>query len=319
MYCRRMLTGNARSVTSAMALWSSHRCNSTGTSSLKTFGVVGCGQMGTGIAIVAARHAGLKVVALDGFDASLDRSREFLDSWITKEVQKGRMTEDSGKLMKEDIQYCNLHSSAANDLIPKLDFVVEAVNEELDIKEGVYKRLQEAGLSSDCILGTNTSSISITKLARTVDRPERVIGMHFMNPVPVMKLVEVIRGLRTSDDTHAKTLELCAMMNKEPATSKDRPGFIANRILMANLNAAILTLQDDVATRDDIDKIMKLGTGVPMGPLQLADFIGLDTVLHILRVLHEEQGESYRPAPLLVNYVEAGWLGKKPKRGFYEY
>merc|ERR1712178_52936 len=184
---------------------------------------------------------------------------------------------------------------------------------------GVYKRLQEAGLSSDCILGTNTSSISITKLARTVERPERVIGMHFMNPVPVMPLVEVIRGLRTSDETHAKTIELCETMKKQPATSKDRPGFIANRVLMANLNAAILALQDDIATRDDIDKIMKLGTGVPMGPLELADFIGLDTVLNILRVLHSEQGESYRPAPLLVNYVEAGLLGKKTKRGFYEY
>lgn len=317
--CHRMLSGNANPVSSTLALGSSRRWSSTYTSSLKTFGVIGCGQMGTGIAIVAARHAGLKVVAFDGFDPSIQRSKEFLRDWTAKEVKKGRMTEDGGKQLQEDIQYCNLGDAAASTLVPKLDFVVEAVNEELDVKEAVYKRLQEAGLSTDCILGTNTSSISITKLARTMERPERVIGMHFMNPVPVMPLVEVIRGLRTSDATHAATLELCTKMKKQPATSKDRPGFIANRILMANLNAAFLALQDEVASRDDIDKIMKLGTAVPMGPLELADFIGLDTCLNILRVLHDEQGESYRPAPLLVNYVEAGWLGKKTKRGFYEY
>jgi 3-hydroxybutyryl-CoA dehydrogenase len=275
--------------------------------------------MGTGIAIVAARHAGLKVHAFDSFDASIERSKAFVKSWVAKEVKKGRMTEDSGKTLQDNIHYCKLDDSAMTDKVPTLDFVVEAVNEEIGIKHSVYSKLQEAGLRNDCVLGTNTSSISITKLAKVVERPERVIGMHFMNPVPVMPLVEVIRGLRTDDATHAATLELCTRMGKDPATSKDRPGFIANRILMINLNAAILALQDEVASRDDIDKIMKLGTNIPMGPLLLADFIGLDTVLNILRVLHAELGDHYRPAPLLVNYVEAGWLGVKTKRGFYEH
>lgn len=177
----------------------------------------------------------------------------------------------------------------------------------------------DRGLRTDAVLATNTSSISITKLAAKVERPERFIGMHFMNPVPVMKLVEVIRGLRTDDATHEATLQLCTAMKKDPATSEDRPGFVANRILMMQLNAAIYTLQDGVATKEDIDKIMKLGTAVPMGPLALADFIGLDTCLNIMKVLHEELGDSYRPPPLLVNYVEAGFLGVKTKRGFYEY
>jgi 3-hydroxybutyryl-CoA dehydrogenase len=275
--------------------------------------------MGTGIAIVAARSAGLKVVAFDSYDESIERSREFVKGWTAKEIKKGRMTEESAATLQGDIDYCNLGHASAATKVPSLDFVVEAVSEDLDVKRGVYQKLQQAGLRSDSVLATNTSSISITKLARTVDQPERVIGMHFMNPVPVMPLVEVIRGLRTDDVTHGRTLELCSMMGKESATSKDRPGFIANRILMHNINAAINALGDDVATRDDIDKIMKLGTNVPMGPLQLADFIGLDTCLNILRVLHEGLGDCYRPAPLLVNYVEAGLLGKKTGRGFYEY
>jgi 3-hydroxybutyryl-CoA dehydrogenase len=291
----------------------------TSQSSIKTFGVVGCGQMGTGIALVAARNAGLKVHAYDNLDASIQRSQDFVKGWVAKEIKKGRMTDESGKLLQEGIEYCNLSDSSVKTSVPTLDFVVEAVSEDVEIKRVVYARLQEVGLRTDSVLGTNTSSISISKLARTLERPERVIGMHFMNPVPVMPLVEVIRGLRTDDETHAKTLELCSMMGKESATSKDRPGFIANRILMQNINAAILAFQDDIATRDDIDKIMKLGTNVPMGPLQLADFIGLDTCLYIMRVLTEDLGDQYRPAPLLVNYVEAGLLGVKTKRGFYEY
>lgn len=310
-------TGAKLPVSSGLLSAAARRCNST--TPLKTFGVVGCGQMGTGIAIVAARNAGLKVFAYDGFDASIEKSKAFVKGWTAKEIKKGRLTEDSAQALQDGITYCNLGTSAAEESVPSLDFVVEAVSEEIAIKRDVYKRLQEAGLRTDAVLGTNTSSISISKLGRTVDRPERVIGMHFMNPVPVMPLVEVIRGLRTDDATHAKTLELCSMMGKESATSKDRPGFIANRILMLNLNAAIMALQDDIATIEDIDKIMKLGTNIPMGPLQLADFIGLDTVLNILRVLNEDLGESYKPAPLLINYVEAGWLGVKTKRGFYEY
>merc|ERR1712046_570513 len=176
------------------------------------------------------------------------------------------------------------------------------------------------GLPVSSVLASNTSSISITKLAAIVERPERVIGMHFMNPVPVMKLVEVIRGLATSEDTLEQTYALCGAMKKDPAMSEDRPGFVANRLLMPYINEAIFALQDGISSAEDIDKIMKLGTGVPMGPLTLADFIGLDTCLSIMRVLHEELGDSkYRPSPLLVNYVNAGRLGKKSGQGFYDY
>eukprot|EP00928_Gymnodinium_smaydae_P090420 TRINITY_DN74218_c0_g1_i1.p1 TRINITY_DN74218_c0_g1~~TRINITY_DN74218_c0_g1_i1.p1 ORF type:complete len:350 (-),score=98.22 TRINITY_DN74218_c0_g1_i1:26-994(-) len=288
--------------------------------SVSRVGVVGCGQMGTGIAIVAARAANLEVLALDKFPQSLERSAKFVEDWAAKEVQKGRMTDADASMLRGRIKYGALDDAAAMASVPQLDFVIEAVSEELDTKRAVFTALQEAGLRNDSILASNTSSISITKLGAGVERPERFIGMHFMNPVPVMKLVEVIRGLRTDDATLATTLELCAAMKKETATSEDRPGFVANRILMPYINEAIFVLQDGIATAEDIDKTMKLGTNVPMGPLTLADFIGLDTCLSIMQVLHQDLGDSkYRPAPLLVNYVEAGWLGKKTKRGFYAY
>lgn len=283
-------------------------------------GVVGCGQMGTGIAIVAARYAGVEVVALDKFKPSIDRSEAFVRDWATKEVRKGRLTDDDRIAFEGRIIYSELETSEAAKLIPSLDFVIEAVSEDLRVKQHVFALLQEQGLPKASVLATNTSSISITKLAASVERPERVIGMHFMNPVPVMPLVEVIRGLRTDNDTLAQTLSLCASMKKEHATSEDRPGFVANRILMPYINEAIFALQEGIASADDIDKTMRLGTNVPMGPLTLADFIGLDTCLSIMQVLHRDLGDSkYRPAPLLVNYVEAGWLGKKTKRGFYSY
>jgi len=276
--------------------------------------------MGTGIAIVAARHAGLEVLVLDKFQESLDRSRGFLKGWAEKEVGKGRLTEADAGLLEGRVRFALLDDQVASQMIPSLDFVIEAVSEDLAVKRGVFGTLQNAGLRSDSVLATNTSSISITRLASDVDRPERVIGMHFMNPVPVMPLVEVIRGLRTSEETLSRTLALCTAMKKEPATSEDRPGFVANRILMPYINEAVFALQEGVATAEDIDKILRLGTNVPMGPLTLADFIGLDTCLSIMRVLHRDLGDSkYRPAPLLVNYVEAGWLGKKTKRGFYSY
>lgn len=275
--------------------------------------------MGTGIAIVAARYASLDVVAYDGYKPSIERSRSFVKDWVAKEVKKGRMTAADGDRLVGRIQYGHFEDPAGLSSIPTLDFVVEAVTEKIELKHDVFAKLQKAGLRSDAVLATNTSSISITRLASSVERPERFIGMHFMNPVPVMPLVEVIRGLRTDDECHATTLELCSRMGKESGTSQDRPGFIANRILMSYINMAILSLQEGIGTKEDIDKIMKLGTNVPMGPLTLADFIGLDTCHNILTVLHKELGESYRPANLLVNYVEAGFLGKKSGRGFYTY
>lgn len=286
----------------------------------KRVGVVGAGQMGTGIAIVAARHANLEVIALDKFDESLQRGAQFVKDWAGKEVKKGRMTEADTASLVERIRFGNLDDKAIMSEVPSLDFVIEAVSEDLGVKRRVFDTLQEAGLREDAVLASNTSSISITKMAASVERPERFIGMHFMNPVPVMPLVEVIRGLRTDEATLATTLNLVTAMKKQHSTSEDRPGFIANRILMPMINEAVFVLQDGIATAEDIDKTMKLGTGVPMGPLTLADFIGLDTCLSIMRVLHADLGDSkYRPAPLLVNYVEAGWLGKKTKRGFYAY
>lgn len=287
---------------------------------VKRLGVVGCGQMGTGIAIVAARHAGVEVLALDKFPGSLERSRQFVADWAAKENKKGRLSDAEVPELKERIQYGDLGDKKAMSAVAGLDFVIEAVSEDLAVKKAVFAELTEAGLRSDTILASNTSSISITKLAAGVNRPERFIGMHFMNPVPVMPLVEIIKGLRTDEDTWHQTLQLCTAMKKQHATSEDRPGFVANRILMPYINEAIFVMQEGIATTEDIDKTMRLGTNVPMGPLTLADFIGLDTCLSIMQVLHRDTGDSkYRPAPLLVNYVEAGWLGKKTKRGFYSY
>jgi len=241
-------------------------------------------------------------------------------SWAAKEVSKGRMTEAESEQFVGRISFGSLDDKATKEQIEGVDFVIEAVSEDLSVKKAVFTHLLDAGLPSDAVLATNTSSISITKLSAGIEKPERFIGMHFMNPVPVMPLVEVIRGLRTDDAAHSTTLALCAAMKKQTATSEDRPGFVANRILMPYINEAVFVLQEGIATAEDIDKTMKLGTNVPMGPLTLADFIGLDTCLSIMRVLHQDLGDSkYRPAPLLVNYVEAGLLGKKTKRGFYSY
>jgi len=295
-------------------------CSGGAAAKVKKIGVVGTGQMGTGIAIVAARHAGAEVFAMDAWPESLTRSSDFVAKWSGKEVSKGRLTDEDQKLLQKRIRYASLSDTNAMKEVQELDFVIEAVSENVDMKRDVFRKLQESGLRSDTILASNTSSISITKLAAAVERPERFIGMHFMNPVPVMKLVEVIRGLRTDDVTLSTTLDLCTRMKKEHATSEDRPGFVANRILMPYINEAVFALQDGIATAEDIDKTMKLGTNVPMGPLTLADFIGLDTCLSIMQVLHRDLGDSkYRPAPLLVNYVEAGMLGVKTKQGFYKY
>lgn len=275
-------------------------------------GVIGSGQMGAGIAQVFAA-VGYTVKLYDIAPALVDKAIAAIDAQITKLVQKGKFTAEYHEAVKT-----NLHKTAAlSDLSPAM-LVVEAIVENLEVKTRLFKELDRI-IAPSAILASNTSSISITKLAAASTKPERVIGMHFMNPVPVMQLVEVIRGLQTDDQTYRRTLELVAKLGKTAVTAIDRPAFIVNRVLVPMINEAIFLLQEGVRA-EDIDNAMKLGTNQPMGPLQLADFVGLDTLLSILQILHRELGEDkYRPAPLLVKYVEAGWFGRKNGRGFYTY
>lgn len=233
---------------------------------------------------------------------------------MKKQVAKGKL-EDS---VRTETMSRIVGATSMSDL-SKADFVIEAVTENPVLKNKIFSDLSTI-CASDVILASNTSSISITKIATATNRPDRVVGMHFMNPVPVMKLVEIIPGLQTSAETLQTTLTLAQSMDKITTQSKDMPGFIANRLLMPYINEAVFALAESLGTKEDIDATMKLGTNMPMGPLTLADFIGLDTCLAIMRILHTELGDSkYRPAPLLVKYVEAGWLGKKSGRGFYDY
>eukprot|EP00818_Percolomonas_sp_WS_P001719 CAMPEP_0117452550 /NCGR_PEP_ID=MMETSP0759-20121206/9686_1 /TAXON_ID=63605 /ORGANISM="Percolomonas cosmopolitus, Strain WS" /LENGTH=306 /DNA_ID=CAMNT_0005245395 /DNA_START=10 /DNA_END=930 /DNA_ORIENTATION=- len=281
----------------------------------RTIGVVGAGQMGQGIAQVASQFSGAEKVYLqDVSEKQLDTAKAFTHKLLHKNVAKGKISEQDAEQILGRIQFVN-NLEALQDA----DFVIEAAPEILDLKKEIFQKLDKI-TGPDTILATNTSSISVTQVAAVTKRPEKVISMHFMNPVPHMKLVEVIRGLQTSDATYQQTVELAQKMQKVTTLSKDMPGFIANRILMPYINEAIFVLQEGIASVDDIDSSMKMGTNVPMGPLTLADFIGLDTCLSILRVLHTELGDSkYRPCPLLVKYVEAGWLGRKSGRGFYTY
>jgi 3-hydroxybutyryl-CoA dehydrogenase len=276
-------------------------------------GVVGAGTMGNGIAQVAAR-AGYDVVLRDVEEEFLERGMQAIDRSLQRDVDKERLKEEEKRAVVGRIRT----TTALSDL-SGAGFVIEAIYENLEAKQAVFRELDEA-CGAGAILASNTSSISITKLGAATRRPEKVVGMHFMNPVPVMKLVEVIRGIATSDETWARTRELTERMGKTALECNDSPGFVSNRVLMPMLNEAVFALHEGVATRESIDGIMKLGMNHPMGPLTLADFIGLDVCLAILNVLHTELGDpKYRPCPLLRKYVDAGWLGRKSGRGFYEY
>jgi len=280
---------------------------------VKVFGVVGAGQMGNGIAQVAA-EAGMNVIMRDIKDEFVQRGLDTIKKNFERAVSKGKMSDDQMKTVLSRIKGTTDIGDFKN-----ADFVVEAAVEREDLKLQIFKELDRI-TKSDVILASNTSSISITKIASATKRAERVIGMHFMNPVPVMKLVEIIRGLATTDETYKVTKALSEKMGKTCAEAQDFPGFIANRILLPMLNEAIYCLYEGVGTPESIDTVMKLGMNHPMGPLALADLIGLDTCLAIMNVLHQGLGDSkYRPCPLLKKYVDAGYLGKKVGRGFYNY
>jgi 3-hydroxybutyryl-CoA dehydrogenase len=276
-------------------------------------GIVGAGQMGNGIAHVAAQ-SGLSVVMRDLTDAFVQKGIDTIAKNLQRGVDKGKMT-----TADKDAVLAKIAGTTKLEDLAACDVVVEAAIEKLDVKLELFKTL-DAVVKPGAILATNTSSLPITKIAAATQRPDKVIGMHFMNPVPIMKLVEVIRGLQTSDATAADTKALAESMGKTPVECRDFPGFVSNRVLMPLINEAIFCLHEGVAEAGGIDTIMKLGMNHPMGPLTLADFIGLDTCLYILQVLHEGLGEDkYRPCPLLAKYVEAGWLGKKTGHGFYDY
>jgi 3-hydroxybutyryl-CoA dehydrogenase len=277
------------------------------------FGIVGAGTMGNGIAQTAA-NAGFEVVMCDVDEDFVKKGFSTIEKSLNRFVKKETLTaEQKGEVLKRIKTTTNLED------LKNCMIVVEAVTENFDVKKQIFQKLDEI-TAPEAILSSNTSSISITKIAAVTKRPDKVIGMHFMNPVPLMKLVEVIRGIATSDETYARVKELSETMGKTPLDCQDYPGFVANRILLPMINEAIFALYEGVATRESIDGIMKLGMNHPMGPLTLADFIGLDVCLAILKVLHEGLGDTkYRPCPLLIKMVDAGWLGRKSGKGFYEY
>jgi 3-hydroxybutyryl-CoA dehydrogenase len=276
-------------------------------------GVVGSGTMGNGIAQVAAR-AGYNVVMRDVKDEFLERGLKAIDKSLQRDVDKERLGVEEKQAIIGRIK-----TTTELKALKDASFVIEAVTEDLGVKTDLFKSLDDI-TAAETILASNTSSISITRLGAATSRPDKVIGMHFMNPVPVMKLVEVIRGLATSNETYERVGAFAEKLGKTALDCNDSPGFVSNRVLLPMINEAICALYEGVATRESIDGIMKLGMNHPMGPLQLADFIGLDVCLAILNVLYDGFSDSkYRACPLLKRYVDAGWLGKKTGRGFYEY
>jgi 3-hydroxybutyryl-CoA dehydrogenase len=279
---------------------------------IRTVGVIGAGQMGGGIAQVAGA-SGYATILWDANPQALERGHKAITDRLNQGVDKGKIQADA-----RDTTLKNLTAASSLKDFGRCDLVIEAVIEQFEAKAALFKEV-DAVLPPHALIASNTSSISITRMAATTSRPEKFMGVHFMNPVPVMKLVELIRALQTTDETYSTLQAFCASLGKTTVLAIDTPGFVVNRILCPMINEAIFLVQEGVKP-EDIDTAMKLGTNQPMGPLTLADFVGLDTLLYILQVLHRELGEDkYRPCPLLVKYVEAGWYGKKSGRGFYSY
>ncbi len=279
---------------------------------IKNIFVIGAGTMGNGIAQVAAT-SGYQVTCMDVMPAALEKAKAVISKSANKLLEKGTITAEQ----KANVE--RIHFASDMSTVGEADLVIEAATENPDLKFKIFREMDEKA-APNAILATNTSSISITKIAAATKRPEKVIGMHFMNPVPLMKLVEVIRGLATNEDTLTTTVEVCKWMGKEPVEANDSPGFISNRILCPMINEAVFALQEGVGTPEAIDQVMKLGMNHPMGPLTLADLIGLDVVLFVMEVLQRDLGEDkYRPAYLLRKMVDAGYLGRKSGRGFYKY
>ncbi|MEN3777591.1 3-hydroxybutyryl-CoA dehydrogenase [Priestia megaterium] len=280
---------------------------------IETVMVIGAGQMGAGIAQVFAA-SGYQVSLYDVDQKNTQKGIEGIDKRLKKQVGKGSLSAKEYEEIMERLHLANEITAAQ-----KADLIVEAVVEKMEVKQAIFAELDSLA-PNHTVLATNTSSLPITEIAAVTTRPEKVIGMHFMNPVPVMKLVEIIRGLATTDEVYQAVYETTKKLNKTPVEVHDFPGFVSNRILMAMINEAVFTLYEGVANEEDIDQVMKLGMNHPMGPLTLADFIGLDTCLFIMETLHKGFGDDkYRPCPLLRKYVKAGWLGRKTGKGFFTY
>jgi 3-hydroxybutyryl-CoA dehydrogenase len=280
---------------------------------LSRIGIIGAGQMGGGIAHVCAL-VGIDVVVTDVNEEALQRGHQAIERNLSRQVSRGTIREED-----KDAALARIQMGLDYALFADCGMVIEAATEKEEIKREIFKKLTPH-LKPDALIATNTSSISITRLASATDRPGKFIGMHFMNPVPAMSLVELIRGIATDEETFGATRELALRLGKTPVAAEDFPAFIVNRILLPMINEAVYTLYEGVGSVEAIDTAMKLGANHPMGPLELADFIGLDTCLSVMQVLYEGLADSkYRPCPLLVKYVEAGWLGRKASRGFYDY